>query len=62
MKYHPQQVVKLRFKLRKKYNGFFILKSCAYFYSDIYDCISNYVSVINSINRYTKISDCSLSH
>ena len=25
---------------RKKYNGFFILKSCAYFYSDTYDCIS----------------------
>ena len=25
---------------RKKYNGFFILNSCAYFYSDTYDCIS----------------------
>lgn len=25
-------------------------------------CGGNYVSVINPINRYTKISDCSLSH
>ena len=61
MMYLPQEVLLLRFKLQKKHNGFFILKSnCLLECKGSTKIISNYVTIISPARK--RYAGCDTSY